>query len=340
MTSPSPPSSPLPEPIELLPIPDGSVLLAEIDASLSDRELVIRALRQRLEAWGLAWPIGPSLDLANPERLLSLKGLVVQLLIAGFSADEVTLPLNHWHRPGAAPQLVVAARLDEENQVVQFVGVMTASELEVALQADRAALKAESEVFAHDRVRFRPTNCSFRPDGGYYLGDGYGSHYIFEYTRQNEFVRAIGGKGTSDGQFQTPHGQWLDDRDGTPKLVVADRANQRLQWFDMEGKHLRSLGGFLYPADIDTQGDLMLVPDLHARLTLLDQDNNFITHLGDDPAWRTKVLSNNFKLRTERPNWQPGRFVHPHDACFDAEGNIFVVEWVVTGRVTKLVRVS
>lgn len=139
----SPPSAP--DPIELLPIPDGSVLLAEIDASLSDRELVIRALRQRLEAWGLAWPIGPSLDLANPERLLSLKGLAVQLLIAGFSADEVTLPLNHWHRPGAAPQLVVAARLDEENQVVQFVGVMTASELEVALQADRAALKASAD---------------------------------------------------------------------------------------------------------------------------------------------------------------------------------------------------
>ena len=211
---------------------------------------------------------------------------------------------------------------------------------ELVWHRDRAALKAESEVFAHDRVRFRPTNCSFRPDGGYYLGDGYGSNYIFEYTQQNEFVRAIGGKGTNDGQFQTPHGQWLDDRDGTPKLVVADRANKRLQWFDMNGKHLRSLGGFLYPADIDTQGDLMLVPDLHARVTLLDRDNNFITQLGDDAEWRTKVLSNNFELRTQRSHWQPGRFVHPHDACFDAEGNIFVVEWVVTGRVTKLVRVS
>jgi hypothetical protein len=29
-------------------------------------------------------------------------------------------------------------------------------------------------------------------------------------------------------------------------------------------------------------------------------------------------------------------WVHPHDACFDADGNIFVVEWVPTGRVTKL----
>ena len=37
--------------------------------------------------------------------------------------------------------------------------------------------------------------------------------------------------------------------------------------------------------------------------------------------------------------WQPGQFVHPHSARFDAEGNIFVVEWVPIGRVTKLRRV-
>ncbi|MGC6425875.1 MAG: peptidase, partial [Akkermansiaceae bacterium] len=34
-----------------------------------------------------------------------------------------------------------------------------------------------------------------------------------------------------------------------------------------------------------------------------------------------------------------GKFVHPHDACFDPEGNIFVAEWVSTGRVTKLRKV-
>ena len=32
----------------------------------------------------------------------------------------------------------------------------------------------------------------------------------------------------------------------------------------------------------------------------------------------------------------PGKFVAPHGACFDHEGNIFVVEWVEVGRVTKL----
>jgi hypothetical protein len=36
----------------------------------------------------------------------------------------------------------------------------------------------------------------------------------------------------------------------------------------------------------------------------------------------------------------PGRFVCPHGACFDHEGNIFVVEWVESGRVTKLRRLA
>ena len=44
-------------------------------------------------------------------------------------------------------------------------------------------------------------------------------------------------------------------------------------------------------------------------------------------------------LRTQPDKWLPGQFVHPHDACFAANGDIFVAEWVGTGRVSKLERV-
>ena len=216
----------------------------------------------------------------------------------------------------------------------------------MSLNGELVWQRSRGEIFEHagfagrDKLRFRPTNTSFRPDGGYYLGDGYGSQYLYEYDKDDQFVRAIGGPGAADGQFRTPHGQWLDARDGAPKLVVADRANKRLQWFAMDGRHLKTLDGFLFPADIDTQGDVMLVPDLHARVTLLDLDNNVIAHLGDDASWREQVLDGPTKMRANPKLWQPGKFVHPHDACFDADGNIFVAEWVVGGRVTKLERVA
>ena len=211
---------------------------------------------------------------------------------------------------------------------------------EMVWKKTREDLNRDSGIYDKPNTNYRPTNVSFRPDGGYYLGDGYGSHTLFEYDAKDSFVRTIGGPGKENGKFQTPHGQWLDARDGVPKLVVADRANARLQFFNMDGQHLKTLDGFLFPADIDVKDDFMLVPDLHARVTILNKENQVVAQLGDDVSWREKVLANNNAMRGEPKLWEAGRFVHPHDACFDAEGNIFVVEWVVGGRVTKLRKVS
>jgi len=84
-----------------------------------------------------------------------------------------------------------------------------------------------------------------------------------------------------------------------------------------------------------------VAPDFAIAYTkgpLFDKNNKPIVHLGDDPEWRKKVLDG-FKMRTKPNEWQAGKFIHPHDACFDKDGNIFVVEWVQTGRVTLLKKV-
>ncbi|HEX9815807.1 MAG TPA: peptidase [Candidatus Thermoplasmatota archaeon] len=184
--------------------------------------------------------------------------------------------------------------------------------------------------------QFSPTNVAFAPDGGFYVGDGYGSHYIHQYDKNARWVRSWGGAGKEPGKMQTPHGLWVDDRPGRePSLVVADRANARLQYFTLDGKHLSFFDDMRFPAHFDIRGDVLLVPDLHARVSLLGKDNKVIAHLGHDEAWIKEVLDG-FAVRKDRSRWRPGMWVHPHDACFDADGNIFVVEWVPTGRVTKL----
>jgi hypothetical protein len=189
------------------------------------------------------------------------------------------------------------------------------------------------------RDAFMPTNFAFLPDGGFFLADGYGAHRIHRYDRDARWLSTFGEPGTGPGQFNLPHGIALDDRPGrAPSVVVADRANKRLQWFTLEGKHLKTLEGFILPANIATRGDVMLVPDLSARVTLLDRDDKVIAHLGEDPAWREQVTREKNALRRDEKGagWQAGKFLHPHDACFDAAGNIFVAEWVHTGRITKL----
>lgn len=190
-------------------------------------------------------------------------------------------------------------------------------------------------------VRYSPTNVAFAPDGGFYIADGYGAHYIHQFDKDAKWIRTWGGKGTEPGQFQTPHGIWLDNRPGRePSLVVADRANFRLQYFTLDGKPISILKDVSFPAHFDIRGNELLVPDLHARLTILDKDNKVITHLGYDPAWTEQVLKDNLKLRTQPELFPAGKFIHPHDACYDKDGNIFVVEWVLGGRVTKLRKVS
>jgi hypothetical protein len=189
------------------------------------------------------------------------------------------------------------------------------------------------------RNNFMPTNFAFLPNGGFLVADGYGSYWVHLYDDQAKWQSCFGGEGQQDGTFKLPHGLWTDARTGRePAIVVADRMNARLQWFSLAGEHLQTLDGFILPANIDTRGDVMLVPDLAARVTLLDKDNRVIAHLGDDPAWREEVMK--MEVRKDPKRWPAGRFIHPHDACFDQDGNIYVAEWVATGRITKLTRLG
>ena len=71
-----------------------------------------------------------------------------------------------------------------------------------------------------------------------------------------------------------------------------------------------------------------------ARVTLLDRQNKVLAHLGDAGIDSWKAIR-----AGARDQFPVGKFVCPHGACFDHEGNIFVVEWVEVGRVTKLRRV-
>ncbi len=188
--------------------------------------------------------------------------------------------------------------------------------------------------------KYSPTNIAFAPDGGFYVADGYGSNYIHQYDKDAKYVRTFGGTGEEPGKFKTPHGIWLDDRPGRdPALVIADRANARLQYFTLDGKPHSIVGNVSFPAHFDIRGTTLLIADLHARVSLFDQDNSVITHLGHDPKWTEQVLDG-FKMREQPERWQNGKFIHPHDACFDAHGNIYVVEWVNSGRVTFLKKVA
>ncbi|MEM7014847.1 MAG: hypothetical protein AAF585_25585 [Verrucomicrobiota bacterium] len=47
----------------------------------------------------------------------------------------------------------------------------------------------------------------------------------------------------------------------------------------MENKHLKTMDGLLFPADIDVMGDLMCESDLRGRITQLDKDDKIVAQL-------------------------------------------------------------
>jgi hypothetical protein len=193
-----------------------------------------------------------------------------------------------------------------------------------------------------NRRGFLPTNFAFLDDGGFLLADGYGSFKIHRYDKDAKWMSSFGGAGEGKGTFNTPHGIWIDRRpaaDGSarePSIVVCDRAHDTLQILGMDGAYKETITGFGLPANIDTWKNLMVVPELKSCVTLLDEKNAVVARLGRAVERLDEVKN----LRGQPDQWRDGEFVHPHDACFTPSGDIFVAEWVATGRVTKLERVG
>lgn len=190
-----------------------------------------------------------------------------------------------------------------------------------------------------DERKFVPTECAIGPNGDIYIADGYGQPWVHQYTKEATYVRSFGGPGEGKGELLNPHGIKIDERGAEPLIVVADRGNNRLQYFTLAGQHVRFVDHDLRkPCTAVPWRDELYVPDLWSRLTVFDAQDRLVTHLGDRPGcWEQKGWPN---LPPEE--WVVGAFSSPHDLHVDGSGNIYVAEWLSAGvgKMTKLVRVS
>ncbi len=184
---------------------------------------------------------------------------------------------------------------------------------------------------------FKPTDCCVAPDGTIFVFDGYGKPYVHAFSRKGKYLFSIGGPGDGPGKFNCPHGGWVDTRRPEPELYVADRGNARIQVFGIDGKFRRVIQHpeLKQPCGFYQYGYDLYVPDLQARLVVLDANDNVAAVLGDDPT------------APAQPGWpnipdklQAGKFSSPHAVAIDTHGDVYVAEWISTGRVTKLVRKS
>jgi hypothetical protein len=187
--------------------------------------------------------------------------------------------------------------------------------------------------------KFNPTAITVAPNGDIFLSDGYGSDHIFKYDKSGKYLMHFGMKGNDLEQFSTAHGMTLDTRYDPPRLLICDRNHQpqgRLLHYDLDGHFIAEVvTGLGMPTSAAVQGDFVSVPDLHGRLIILDKTNTIIAVLGynADPEKRA-----NFNVPQEQ--WAEGVFSGTHGSYWDQEGNLYVQDWNVSGRLMKLVRVK
>jgi hypothetical protein len=187
--------------------------------------------------------------------------------------------------------------------------------------------------------KFNPTAITVAPNGDIFLSDGYASNHIFKFDKTGKYLMHFGSAGNDLKQFNTAHGMTLDTRYDPPRLLICDRNHEpkgRLLHYDLDGNFIAEVvTGLGMPTSADVQGDYVSVPDLHGRLVILDKSNTIIAVLGhnSDPATRV-----NFNV--PQGKWIEGIFSGTHGSAWDKDGNLYVQDWNVDGRIMKLVRVS
>src|SRR6516164_5314892 len=88
------------------------------------------------------------------------------------------------------------------------------------------------------------------PDGDIYVADGHGAgtnDRIVKYSKNGILITAWGKHGKAAGEFDTPHGIALDS---AGRVYVADRANNRIQIFEPDGKFVAEWKQFGRPSDV------------------------------------------------------------------------------------------
>ncbi|HEX9015931.1 MAG TPA: peptidyl-alpha-hydroxyglycine alpha-amidating lyase family protein [Chloroflexota bacterium] len=171
----------------------------------------------------------------------------------------------------------------------------------------------------------RPTGVALAPGGELYVCDGYGNARVHRFTSDGKLIQSWGEPGTGPGEFNLPHDIWVRP-DGT--VMVADRENDRIQFFSPDGKYLYEWTDVQRPTGLamDREGRTYvtelwwrvgqtsfrhgkITEDRPGRVSVFDREGNVLARFGH-----------------EGDRTAPGNFIAPHGIGVDSHGDVYVAE--------------
>lgn len=184
-------------------------------------------------------------------------------------------------------------------------------------------LTVAAEHIPEDKA-FKPTETTVAANGDVYVADGYGTNQIFHFDAKGRLKNVFGGP----DHFDCCHGILVDDRRGTPELLITSRAAQEFQRWTLDGKHIstRKLPGLQICRPV-MQGEYTLFAVIVTKswkaydgmIAVLDKEFNVVSL----PGGSAPINQQDFKDVV----YDGQTFLNPHDVCPDEDGNLYVPQW-------------
>jgi sugar lactone lactonase YvrE len=147
-----------------------------------------------------------------------------------------------------------------------------------------------------------PTDIALTPAGEMFITDGYGNARVHKFAADGAYLFSWGEPGTGPGEFNMPHGVWID-RQG--RVLVCDRENDRVQIFSQAGEFLTT-----WPTRL-----------IGPAMTYVDHED--IVYVPEHNGGMVSILT----LEGERlAQWGDPRYRSCHGLWGDSHGDLYVVQ--------------
>jgi sugar lactone lactonase YvrE len=128
----------------------------------------------------------------------------------------------------------------------------------------------------------QPNDVAIAPNGDIFVAEGHtpmmGSAQILKFNKDGKFLMKWGKHGSGQGEFEVPHALAFDSRG---RLFVGDRANNRIQIFDQDGKFLGQWKQFSRPSG--------MYIDRNDILYVTDSESTDKEGYGYNPGWKRGI---------------------------------------------------
>lgn len=170
-----------------------------------------------------------------------------------------------------------------------------------------------------------PTGIAAGRNGELFVSDGYGNRQVHRFAPDGTLEKSWGSGGTGPGEFGPVHSVTVD---GTDRVIICDRENNRVQLFDYDGGFVEEWGDLYGPADAAVGADGLV----------------YVVEQGDSINGRMNFQPNGISVLTMAGSvvghWyeaSSGGMVGGHGIALDSIGNVYVAD-LVGKRVVKMVR--